>query len=167
MATSVLLLGLAACGDGDGGTSAEAFLDGSPRPADAEGRLVDVADDFSTITLDGERVYEVDEDLLAFSAADGTVQPLLRWENQYVQVGLDGETVEWLGGISAVVDLPEAPVVAYFTDVLTEIDGAQAVFRSGTVLDLAEGLEPPTDLPAGVVATIDVEARRVVAIEPG
>ena len=167
VAVGLALVFLAACGDGGGGTSAESFLDGSPRISDVEGRLVEVADDFSTITLDGDRVYEVDDDLLSFAAVDGSIQPLLRWESQYVQVGLEGDVADWVGGISAVADLPDEPAVAYFTDVLTEVDGSEAVFRSGTVLTLGDDVELPEELPAAVVATIDVETHRVAAIEPG
>ena len=158
---------LAACGDDDDGGGQPVVLDGSPRPADAEGRLVEVEGDFSTITLDGDRTYAVAEEFLSFAAVDGEVQPLLRWENQYVQVGLDGDEVVWLGGISAVVEVDDEPPVAYFTDVLTEVAESRATFRSGTVLTVGAGVEVPEDLPAAVVATIDVTEHEVTAFEPG
>lgn len=159
---------LYACGDDDDGAAEpNVALDGSPRPSDAEGTLVEVADDFSTLTLDGDRTYDVAEDLLAFSAIDGTVQPVLRWVGQYVQVGLEEGTVVWLGGISAVAELDDEPPVAYFTDVLVGMRGRRATFRSGTVLTLARGVDVASDLPAPVVATIDVDEREVVALEPG
>ena len=159
---------LVACGDDDEGAGEpNVALDGSPRPADAEGTLVEVADDFSTLTLDGDRTYDVAEDLLAFAAIDGTVQPLLRWVGQYVQVGLEEGTVIWLGGISAVVELDDEAPISYFTDVLVRAKGRQATFRSGTVLTLGRRVDAPRDLPAPVVATIDVGGREVVALEPG
>jgi hypothetical protein len=158
---------LLACGDDGGDDEPNVGLDGSPRPSDAQGRLVEVADDFSTLTLDGDRTYDVAEDLLAFAAIDGTIQPLLRWVGQYVQVGVEDGTVVWLGGISAVVELDGDAPVAYFTDVLVRAKGRQATFRSGTVLTLAGGVDAPGDLPAPVVATIDVGEREVVALEPG
>lgn len=158
---------VSACGGDDDGAAPAVELDGTARPADAAGVLLDVADDFSTLTLDGDRTYEIDDDLLAFAAADASIQPVLRLVDQYVQVGLDGDTVVWIGAISAVVDLPDAEPVAYFTDVLEEVDGSTATFRSGTVLALASEIDAPADLPAAVVATIDVGNGQVVALEPG
>lgn len=163
-----LALLVGACGgDDDAGAEAAVELDGTPRVADDEGHLTDVAADFSTITLDDDRSYDVSDDLLAFAAADASVQPVLRLVDQYVQVGLDGDTVVWIGGISTVVELPESPVVAYFTDVLTEVDGPEATFRSGTVLTLGADVEAPAELPAAVVATIDVASHEVSVLEPG
>lgn len=163
---ATLALAAAACGDDDGGDGPAVALDGTPRIADAEGWLVDVEGDFATLTLDGDRTYDVDDDLLAFAAADGSVQPLLRLVDQYVQVGLDGDTVEWIGALSSVIEVPGEPTVAYFTDVLTEVDDGRAIFRSGTVLTLGSGAEVPAELPAAVLATIDVSARTVVALAP-
>ena len=158
---------LAACGGGSSASAPAVALDGSPRVADDAGRLTEVADDFSTITLDGERRYVVDPELISFSAVDGSIQPLLRWRGQYVQVGLDDDTVTWVGGLAAVVDVPDEDPVVYFTDVLVEVDEGRLVFRSGTVLDAAGGVEPPSVPPVAVVATVDVASDRVVALEPG
>lgn len=164
----VLLLALSACGGDDAaavGSRPFVALDGSPREPDDAGRLVDVADDFSTLTLDGGRRYRVDHRLQSFSALDGSIQPLIRWHNQYVQVGLDGDTVQWLGGVAAVVEVPGDDPVAYFTDVLVEVGDRQLVFRSGAVFDVAPGVTPPAAAPVAVVATIDVTANHVVALE--
>lgn len=167
--SAVVGLGMlvSACGGDDDSVAGPAVeLDGTPRIADVEGRLVEVADDFSTLTLEGDRTYDIDDDLLAFAATDASVQPVLRLVDQYVQVGLDGDTAIWIGGISAVVDLPDTDPVSYFTDVLTEVEGPVATFRSGTVLTLSDGVEAPSELPAAVVATIDVGAGEVTALEP-
>lgn len=162
---------VAGCSGGDGeGTDAAVVLDGSPRVADDTGRLVEVAEDFSTLTLEdaaGARTYELHPAFVSFSALDASVQPLLRWRNQYVQVGLDGDEAVWLGGLAAVVDVPGAEPLAYFTDVLVESDGESATFRSGTVLPLAAGVAPPSAPPVPVVATVDVETHRIVALDPG
>lgn len=160
---------LAACGD-DGATGvADAMvpLDGSPRIADDAGRLVDIAEDFSSITLDGDRQYEVDPRLQSFSALDGSIQPLLKWRNQYVQVGLADDTVRWIGGVAAIVDVPGQDAAVYYTDVLVEQDGRRLVFRSGAVFDAATGVAPPSEPPVPVVATIDVATDQVVALERG
>lgn len=160
----------AGCGDGDAETAAAVALDGSPRVADDAGRLVDVAEDFSTLTLEdpsGTRTYELHPAFVSFSALDGSVQPLLQWRNQYVQVGLEGDQAWWLGGVAAVVEVPGSDAVAYFTDVLTDVDGASALFRSGTVLTLAPGVAPPAVPPVPVVATVETATHRVVALDPG
>lgn len=160
---------LAACGDDDAAGVAEAMvsLDGSPRIADDAGRLVDIAEDFSSITLDGDREYAVDPRLQSFSALDGSIQPLLKWQNQYVQVGLAGDTVQWIGGVAAIVEVPGQDAAVYYTDVLAEQDGRRLVFRSGAVFDAAAGVAPPSEPPVPVVATIDVATDQVVALEPG
>jgi hypothetical protein len=164
---AVLTLVGGGCAEDEPVVATHVTLDGSPRPATEEGILVDVADDFSTLTLDGDRKLAVDPALVSFSAGDGKVVPLLRLRGQYVQLGVDDGVAEWIGGISAVVDLPPAAPVAYFTDVLVEIDDGVATFRSGTVLDLAPGVEPPGPAPVAVVATIDVGSRQITALEPG
>ena len=164
LAATVLL---AACGGGSSASAPAVALDGSPRVADDAGRLTEIADDFSTITLDGERRYVVDPELISFSTVDGSIQPLLRWRGQYVQVGVDDDTVTWVGGVAAVVDVPGDDPVVYFTDVLVAAEDRRLVFRSGTVLDAADGVEPPSVPPVAVVATIDVASDRVIVLEPG
>lgn len=155
------------CAEDEPVVATHVTLDGSPRPATEEGILVDVADDFSTLTLDGDRKLAVDPALVSFSAGDGTIVPLLRLRGQYVQLGVDDGVAEWIGGISAVVDLPPGAPVAYFTDVLVEVDTDVATFRSGTVLTIGPGVEPPSPAPVAVVATIDVGSRQIIALEPG
>lgn len=168
---AVSVFGVGGCGDDDGGDEAAGFvaLDGSPRPADDSGVLTEVADDFSSLTLDGDRRFDIDEDLTSFAAADGSIQPVGRYVGNFVQVGLDDEggTVQWLGSIASVVSTPGEPATAYFTGVLIEVDDeGRLVFRSGTVLE-ADGSVVVPDVPASVVATIDVESGTVTTIEPG
>ncbi len=169
---SVLTLGLVlgACGDDDvAKTESAPFveLNGSPRTPDAEGVVTDVADDFSTLTLDGDRVYEIHKNLQSFAAGDGSIQPVIRWQGQYAQVGLDGDTVEWIGGIAAVVAVPDQPQVVYVPGVITKIDGDRLIFRSGLVLTAGAGIVAPSAPPVAVVATIDVASKLVTALEPG
>lgn len=171
LATLLCLFG-AGCGDdGDGGGEASpttfVSLDGRPRHPDVEGRLVSVAEDFSTLQLDGDREYEISPDLQSFSAADGSIQPLVRWKDQYVQIGLEDDTVVWLGGVSSVVEAPGSPAVAYVTGVAVEADGSELVLRSGAVFRLADDVEAPKSFPVAVVLTIDVERAAVVEIAPG
>jgi hypothetical protein len=168
---AVAALGLAGCGgddDGDGGASGFVELDGTPRRADDAGVLTEVAEDFSSLTLDGDRRFDIHEELTSFAAADGSIQPVGRYVGNYVQVGLDddGDTVQWLGSIASIVDTADQPPVAYFTGVLVDVDDGRLVFRSGTVLEAANSVETP-DVPASVVATIDVESGTVTAIERG
>ena len=161
---------LAGCGGDDDDAAAGGFvaLDGTPRVADDAGVLTEVADDFSSLTLDGDRRFEIDEDLQSFAAADGSIQPVGRYVGNFVQVGLDdgGDTVQWLGSIASVVALPDQPAQAFFTGVLVDVDDGRLVFRSGAVLEAGESLETP-DPPAAVAATIDVGSGTVTAIEAG
>ena len=168
---ALVAFGVAGCGDDDGGDEAAGFvaLDGSPRPADDAGVLTEVADDFSSLTLDGDRRFDIHEDLTSFAAADGSIQPVGRYVGNYVQVGLDDEggTVQWLGSIASVVSLPDEPAKAYFTGVLIEVDDEhRLVFRSGTVLEADRSVDVP-DVPAAVVVAIDVESGTVTSIEAG
>ena len=168
----ILLVALVAagCGGDDDDAAAGGFvaLDGTPRVADAAGVLTEVAEDFSSLTLDGDRRFDVDEELQSFAAGDGSIQPVGRYVGNYVQVGLDGagDTFQWLGSIASVVSLPDQPARAFFTGVLVDVDEDRLVFRSGTVLEADESLEIP-DPPAAVVVTIDVGSRAVTSIEPG
>jgi hypothetical protein len=67
-------LGFGACSRG-GGDDGRVALDGSPRVPDVEGVVTKVADDFSTITLDGGRTYDIPRDVQSFSSSDGSTQP--------------------------------------------------------------------------------------------
>ena len=154
VATIIAALGAAACGGEDEPAIA---LDGSPRVPDAEGIVVEVSDD--EIVLDGDRKFEVSDDLLAFSTYTLEAIPLAQRKNQYVQVGLDGDTVEWLALIAAPLEDR-----VYYTGELEEIDGDQLIFADGTVLTLDGGVKPPAD-SGQMRAVIDPKKRAVVAFE--
>lgn len=161
---------LAACGDDDAAGSARAFvsLDGSPRVPDTEGVVVDVAADFSTLTMDDGSVYEIHEDLQSFAAADGSIQPVIRWKGLYAQLGLAGDTVEWIGGVASVVSVPGQPAVVYITGVIVDVGSGRVTMRSGAVFRLGDGLSLSEDeLPLSTTLILDVETRAITAIEAG
>lgn len=158
----VTLLG-AACSGSDGSSTPTTAvpLDGTPRYPDAEGVVVDIAADFSMITLDGDRRYGIDKDVQSFSALDGSTQQLMGRKGQYVQVGLRNNKVRWIGGIGALIRVPGQPDVAYFTGNLVRVRKGKLVFEDGTVLTLAA----EAAVPVGAVrvrATIDATAHTVV-----
>jgi len=154
-----------ACVSGDDATSPTTAvpLDGTPRYPDAEGVVVDLAADFSTITLDGDRTYGIQEDVQSFSSLDGSTQPLLRRKGQYVQVGLRDGQVRWIAGIAAIVRAAGQPPVAYYTGNLVEVRAGKAIFEDGTVLTLGDGIAVP-DVGARLLATIDATLHRVVEL---
>jgi len=164
MLVVVLLVALAACSGASGSGSATPVtyvrIDGSARVPNDEGVVTAMADDLSTITLDNTRTYHTDRAMQSFSTIDGSTQPLRRRLNQYVQVGVRGETVLWVAGIAAVVAPEGQAAVAYYTGVPVEIDGRRVDFADGTVLTLAAGVGAPTK---GVLtlATIDVATHKV------
>lgn len=143
---------LAACATGP----RRIALDGSPRFPDDEGVVTRVS--ANGLTLDGRRSYDVSENLRSFSALDLSIQPLVRSRGQYAQVGLDGNSVVWLGRIAAVVRTP-APTV-FYVGRLARIDKGRAIFREGTVLRLAAGVVAPSGAER-VQAEIDPTAHTV------
>lgn len=159
LATVAALL-LAACPKGGGD---RLVLDGSPRFPDAEGVVTEISRE--RITLDGDRSYDVSEDLASFSTYDLAATPMLHREGQYVQLGLDGDEAEWMAGIGVVVRAPGEEPVVFYNGHLLSVEGGRAIFRDGTVLGLAEGVESP--LPAGLVrAEIDPSRHQVRALVP-
>jgi len=135
-------------------------LDGRPRIPDAEGVVEGIS--FERITLDGGRSYGVRKDLQSFSTYDLAAVPMLQRLGQYVQLGLNGKKVAWMAGIGVVVRAGAPPVV-YYNGVLLRRDGGRAVFRDGTVLQLAAGVTPPVE--QGLVrAEIDPALHRVRAL---
>ncbi len=163
----VVLAGTAACSGGtDEAKTPTTFvaLDGSPRRADAEGVVEKVADDFATITLDGDRTYRVSEAVQSFSTIDGSTLPLRGRLGQYVQVGLDGETVVWVASVAAVLRAADEPPVVLYTGDLIGRDGDELTFRDGTVLSLGDGVEVPEEAMR-VIVTIDPEHHVVIAVD--
>ena len=117
-------------------------LDGRPRFPDVEGVVEQIS--FERITLDGGRSYGVRKDLQSFSTYDLAAVPMLHRLGQYVQLGLDGKKVAWMAMVGEVVRGPAAPVV-YYNGVLVRLEGDRAIFRDGTVLQLADGVTSPVD----------------------
>lgn len=166
-----LLLAAAALVPACGGeeTTAPVVLDGSPRIPDDEGVITALDVEGLSLTLDGKRSYQVSEQLRSFSALDLSIQPLADAKDAYVQVGLDGRTVVWLGRIAKVVptDPPRVFYVGRFTRIEDAEDGRRAVFGEGTVIPIADGVEPPPDSVGKVLQVeIDPAAHRVIALRP-
>jgi hypothetical protein len=135
-------------------------LDGRPRVPDVEGVVEKIS--FEQITLDGGRSYGVRKDLQSFSTYDLAAVPMLHRLGQYVQLGLDGKKVAWMAMIGEVVR-GAAPPVVYYNGVLVRLDGDRAIFRDGTVLQLADGVTSPVD--HGLVrAELDPALHRVRSV---
>ena len=174
VAAALLSLGAAACSDDEAGSAAPTpttfvALDGSPRTPDDAGVLTALDESFATLVLDGETVYDLSPAVQSFASLDGSTQPLKGRVGQYVQVGLDGDTVVWVAGLGAVVRLEgQAEHVVY----LGKISTARAdriELQDGTVLRLADGVtiggQPSPEAPLAAVLTIDVATDRVVEVE--
>jgi hypothetical protein len=129
-------------------------LDGRARRPDAEGVVDQVSR--SQLTLDGHR-YAVSAKLQAFSTYTLQAVPVLARRHQYVQVGLDGDTVEWLAAYGAVVRAPGAEPTVYYTGVFRRMEGGRAVFRDGSSLRLAGGIAVPR---AGTRVRADIDPER-------
>lgn len=130
----LVALVLAGCSSGDGDAFA---LDGTPRIADDEGVVTAVGSD--TITLDDERTYEIDDDLVSFSSIDLSVLPLINTKRQYVQVGLDGDTVRWVGAVARPLQ-SDPPAVVYAGEVAA-VEAGRLTFTNGTVFRLDDGVD--------------------------
>ena len=156
----VLLAGaltLAGCARSD---SHRLVLDGRLRPPDAEGVVEKIS--FESVTLDGGRTFQVRKDLQSFSTYDLAAVPMLQRSGQYVHLGLDGKRVAWMAMIGEVVRGADSPVV-YYNGVLVRLDGDRAIFRDGTVLQLADGVTSPVET-GFVRAELDPALHRVRAL---
>lgn len=150
-------LTFAGCAKSDSG---RLVLDGRPRLPDVEGVVEEIS--FESVTLDGGRTFEVRKDLQSFSTYDLAAVPMLQRLGQYVQLGLDAKKVAWMAMVGAVVRGAGAPVV-YYNGVLLRLEGRQAIFRDGTVLQLADGVTSPVD-QGFVRAELDPALHRVSAL---
>lgn len=166
------LVGAGCGGDGGTGTSPHTFvaLDGSPRHPDDAGVLTALDPEFATLVLDGGTVYEISPAMQSFASMDGSTQPLRGRVGQYVQVGLEDDTVVWVAGLGAVVRLEGQPdEVVYLGRIATVLDGTLAL-QDGTVLQLAKGVtvagRPSAEAPLAAVLRIDVASDRVVEVTP-
>jgi hypothetical protein len=151
VAGALLLVG---CSKSD---SHQVVLDGRPRTPDVEGVVEQVS--FEKITLDGGRSYEVRKDLQSFSTYDLAAVPMLQRSGQYVHLGLDGKKVAWMAMIGEVIEGPSSPVV-FYNGVLLRLEGDRAIFRDGTVLQLADGVTSPVGT-GFVRAELDPSLHRV------
>jgi hypothetical protein len=151
---------LAACSGG--GDDDDFALDGRARVPDDEGIVTDV--DLESVTLDGDRTYDVDRGLVSFSAIDLSTVPLLFTKGQYVQVGTDGGTVEWIGAIAKPLATAD-PFVVYSGEVERVEDG-EVEFANGTVLHLDRALEVEVRRLVGdeVRVSLDPEEQRVTEV---
>jgi hypothetical protein len=135
-------------------------LDGRARIPHVEGVVEQIS--FDRITLDGDRSFGVRKDLQSFSTYDLAAVPMLHRLGQYVQLGLNGKKVAWMAGIGVVVR-GSAPPVVYYNGFLLRREGGRAVFRDGTVLQLAAGVTSPVN--SGLVrAEIDPVLHMVRAL---
>lgn len=139
----------------------QVVLDGRPRTPDAEGVVEQVS--FEKITLDGGRSYGVRKDLQSFSTYDLAAVPMLQRSGQYVHLGLDGKKVAWMAMIGEVIEGSGAGPVVYYNGVLLRLEGDRAIFRDGTVLQLADGVTSPVGT-GFVRAELDPSLHRVRAL---
>lgn len=156
LAAALVWSGCGSGGDGD-------VRDGTPRYPDDEGVATELTT--ASITLDGERTYAVSDRLAAFNTYTLELEPMLGREGQYVQIGLDGDTMVWMAGIGAVVDLdpPSAFYVGELEEVIDGDDGRRAVFVDGTVLRLSPEVDvPESDGP--LQARIEVARHEVIEL---
>ena len=162
----LILAALIAMGTVSPGCSADGprrdILDGKSRVPDDEGIATELT--FRTITLDGTRTYDVSEDLIAFDTYNLQLEPLLRRRGQYVHIGLDGDAMEWMAGISGVVRAGDL-LLASYSGVITQVEAGRIHFRDGTVLQLGADVEPPAP---GTFVEVDIDAARheAVALTP-
>ncbi len=144
----------ASCSKAD--SDAAVILDGRPRYPDAEGVVTKVSRKSITV---GSQTFAVSPDLQSFSSATLQTVPLLQRRDQYVQIGLEGETVVWIASISAVVRLAEP--AAFHIGKVKSVDAGERrlLFADGTVLRLADDVDLP---PAGRQTTAEIDPERAV-----
>ncbi|MEX2537791.1 MAG: hypothetical protein WD646_03970 [Actinomycetota bacterium] len=113
---------------------------GEPRIPDDVGIVSDATLD--RIQLDGERAYEIREDVESFKTRSHAITALLSWEGKYVHIGLaEDEKVRWIAGIGTVSGDPKT---VFYSGVFERLgSGRRAYFEDGTVLRLAAGVDTP------------------------
>ncbi len=172
-ATLAALVGVGCSNDGGTDSAPPATfvaLDGTPRPPDDAGVLTSLDEEFASLVLDGEIVYDLSPAVQSFASIDGSTQPLLGRVGQYVQVGLEGDTVVWVAGLGAVVRLDSQPDEVVYLGRISRVRDSTLELQDGTVLELADGVrvagEPSPESPLAAVLTIDVASDRVVEVVP-
>jgi hypothetical protein len=134
-------------------------LDGTPRLPDDEG----VATSLSrrSITLDGTRTYEVSDQLRSFSTYTLALEPMIGRKGQYVQVGLDGDTMVWMAGVAQVLEVDGERSVYYTGRYVRTVEG-RLVFRDGTTIAPGAGVKAP---PPNRDVTVRIDAKTHRAVE--
>lgn len=161
-AALVLIIGLtsAVSCTTDNGADAVVRLDGTARVPDDEG--IATALDRNSITLDGKRTYKVSDDLRSFSTYTRELEPMIGRRGQYVQIGVDDDTMVWMGGVARIVEGDAGPSV-FYTGRFREVMNGRFVFTDGTTFAPGPGVEPPP--PTGnVTVRIDPATHRIVEI---
>lgn len=120
--------------------------------------------DFQFVQLDGERRYRISPQVESFTSRQHKVTALLSWKNGwYVHLGLeevDGDKeVAWIAGIGL---QPESGEVLY-PGVFDRLEKGKVIFKEGTVLTLAEGVEAAASRGDEVLATIDAKTDLVTS----
>jgi hypothetical protein len=138
--------------------AARVVLDGRPRVPDDEGVVVSVSR--ARLVLDDGRSYRIGPDLQSFSSQTMQAVPILQRKGQYVHVGADGHRARWVAAVGDVVR--GDPDVVYFTGRVRSVEDRRLIFRDGTVLRLAPGVESPS--PGFVIATIDPRRHLVTTV---
>lgn len=161
LATLVVLASGTACSSRDEAkTDVVVRLDGTARFPDDEG--IATALDRNRITLDGKRTYEVSDDLRSFSTYTRELEPMIGRLGQYVQIGLDDDTMVWMGGVARVVEGDVGPSV-FYTGRFREVADGRFVFTDGTTFAPGDGVEaPPTT--GNVTVRIDPVTHLIVEI---
>ncbi len=161
--TMLVLLSVSSCSSDDGpeaDVGAVVRLDGSARIPDDEGIATALSRD--SITLDGKRTYEVSDDLRSFSTYTRELEPMIGRLGQYVQIGVDDDTMVWMGGVARVVEGDTGPSV-FYTGRFREVTVGRFVFTDGTTFAPGKSVKaPPTT--ANVTVRIDVESHLIVEI---
>lgn len=155
---ALVILPLAAC---DSRTPAPVVrLDGTARFPDDEG--IATALDRNSITLDGERRYKVSDELRSFSTYTRELEPMIGRRNQYVQIGVVGDEMVWMAGVSRVIKVRGEPAV-FYTGRFREVARGRFVFTDGTTFAVAPGVARP-GTRRSVTVRIDPETHRIVEI---
>lgn len=154
-AVAAFVLALAAC-SGDGSV----LESDEPRVADDAGIVSDAT--LERIELDGERRYEIRDDVESFKTRSHEITALLSWEGNLVHLGLDGDgLVRWIAGIGVVSDA-DPPIVVY-SGIFERLEAGQAYFEDGTVLPAEDGLSFP-EAGTEVVCEIGASHGRIVSV---
>lgn len=117
------------------------ILDQSSRTAQDEGEVTEVT--LERIILDNDRSYEISPKVESFLASSKKIAPILSTDNRYVQLGLDSsKVVVWISTVG-VIARTEPPAALYSGVFIKKDSSGRAVFKDGTVLKVASGVDFP------------------------